>query len=112
MTKYRVIGTTISAQWEIGEHDTLDKALSHLAKHIAEYVSLGNSGDVLTIKNATACIRLNTSSNDYFEGEDDRFMKREFRGDVYACLKSNYDFSESCNVELGRWKYIVEKREV
>lgn len=111
MTKYRVIGVSISNRVEIAEHDTLDKALSHLAKHITEYVSLGNSGDVLTIKNATACLRLGTRSNDYFDG-DDRFMKREFRSDVYAGLKSNYDFSESCNVELGRWKYIVEKREV
>lgn len=111
MTKYRVIGVSISERVEIALHDSLDKAFAHLATHITNYVANAGSGDVLTIKNATACLRLGTQSNDYFD-EDDRFMKREFKIDVYVGLKSNYDFSESCNVELGRWKYIVEKREV
>jgi hypothetical protein len=111
MTKYRVVGTSISNRVEIALHDSIDKAFAHLAMHITNYIANGNSGHVLTIENAIACLRLSTISDDYFD-EDDRFMKREFKIAVYAGLKSNYDFSESCNVELGRWKYSIEKCKV
>jgi hypothetical protein len=110
MTKYRVVAKSISDHLEIGEHDSLDKALAHLACHITNYVANGNSGHVLTIENSRACLRLSTKSDDFFD-EDDRFLSREFKSHVFAGLKSNFEFSDSCNIAFGRWKYDIVRRD-